>query len=92
MVPFEYMEQLDLPALKHAGYRVIGLEQSPKSIILKDYHPPQKVALLLGEEVNGIPSNLLAQCDDIIEIPMKGKKESFNVSVAAAIAIYELVN
>ena len=92
MVPFEYMEQLDLPALKHAGYRIIGLEQSPKSIILKDYHPPQKVALLLGEEVNGIPSNLLAQCDDIIEIPMKGKKESFNVSVAAAIAIYELVN
>jgi len=92
MVPFEYMEQLDLSALKHAGYRIIGLEQSPKSIILKDYHPPQKVALLLGEEVNGIPSNLLAQCDDIIEIPMKGKKESFNVSVAAAIAIYELVN
>lgn len=92
MVPFEYMEQLDLPALKHTGYRIIGLEQSPKSIILKDYHPPQKVALLLGEEVNGIPSNLLAQCDDIIEIPMKGKKESFNVSVAAAIAIYELVN
>lgn len=92
MVPFEYMEQLDLTALKHAGYRIIGLEQSPKSIILKDYHLPQKVALLLGEEVNGIPSNLLAQCDDIIEIPMKGKKESFNVSVAAAIAIYELVN
>jgi tRNA G18 (ribose-2'-O)-methylase SpoU len=48
------------------------------------------VALLLGEEVHGIPTETLSRCDDILEIPMHGKKESFNVSVAAAIALYEL--
>jgi hypothetical protein len=47
-------------------------------------------AVLLGEEVAGIASELLAACDDIIEIPMHGQKESFNVSVAAGIALYAL--
>ena len=92
MVPFEYTEQLDLSIIKKMGYRLVALEQSTKSVRLSDYKPPQKIALLLGEEVEGITPELLKQCDDIIEIPMKGQKESFNVSVAAAIAIYELSN
>ena len=90
MVPFEYTEQLDLSIIKKMGYRLVALEQSTKSVRLSDYKPPQKIALLLGEEVEGITPELLKQCDDIIEIPMKGQKESFNVSVAAAIALYQL--
>ena len=90
MVPFEYTDTLDLGTLTLAGYRVVALEQSPRSVNLRDYTPPPKIALLLGEEVHGIPPELLAQCQDITEIPMRGKKESFNVSVAAAIALYEL--
>ena len=90
MVPFEYTEQLNLSDIKTTGYRLVALEQSPKSIILSGYNSPQKLALLLGEEVAGIAPELLDQCDDIIEIPMKGQKESFNVSVAAAIALYQL--
>ena len=90
MVPFEYTEQPNVTALKGAGYRIVALEQSPKSVILRDYVAPQKLALVLGEEVHGIPPELLAECDDILEIPMHGKKESFNVSVAGAIALYEL--
>lgn len=90
MVNFEYVEQLDLATIKAAGFRLVALEQSEKSIWLRDYTPPKKVALLLGEEVHGVPEDLLSQCDDIIEIPMRGQKESFNVSVAAAIALYEL--
>lgn len=77
--------------LKKQGFALIALEQSPRAILLPNYHPEhKKIALLLGEEVHGIPANLLAMCDDILEIPMSGTKESFNVSVAAGIALYGL--
>lgn len=90
MVPFEYHETLDLGTLQLAGYRIVALEQAENSIPINSYKVPEKVALLLGEEVDGIAPDLLAQCDDIIEIPMQGKKESFNVSVATGIALYAL--
>jgi len=90
MVSFEHQELPDLALLKHEGYRVVGLEQADPSINLREYKTPEKVALLLGEEVHGIEKELLDQCDDIIEIPMAGQKESFNVSVAAGITLYAL--
>lgn len=90
IVPFEYQEVPDLDTLRASGYILVGLEQAPNSIALPRYKPPQKIALLLGEEVNGIPTELQKECRDIIEIPMSGKKESFNVSVAAGIALYQL--
>lgn len=90
LVPFEYAEALDLGTLRLAGYRIVALEQAPNSINLRDYQPSDKLALLLGEEVHGITPELLSQVDDIVEIPMSGQKESFNVSVAAGIALYEL--
>lgn len=90
MVPFEYQESPDLIALKNDGYRIVGLEQDARSIILPDYEVPQKVVLLLGEEVHGLTNEQRDACDDLIEIPMFGKKESFNVSVATGIALYAL--
>lgn len=90
IVPFEYHEELNLKQLKDTGYVIVGLEQNTRSILLQDFHPPEKLVLLLGEEVHGISQELIEQCDDIIEIPMAGKKESFNVSVAAGIALYAL--
>lgn len=90
LVPFEYTEQPPLTELKASGYRIVGLEQASKSIPLPDYSPPEKVALLIGEEVEGIDQTLIEQCDDIIEIAMVGQKESFNVSVATGIALYAL--
>lgn len=91
IVPFEYQEIPNLEQLKQAGYVIVGLEQAERSYKLPNYTPPQKIVLLLGEEVHGISQDLLEQCDDIIEIPMVGKKESFNVSVAAGIALYALI-
>lgn len=90
LVPFEQHDTLDLAPLQRAGYSIIGLEQDARSSVLSNYTPPSKLALLLGEEVEGISKTLLDQCDAIIEIPMKGQKESFNVSVAAGIALYQL--
>lgn len=90
MVPFEYQASPDLDSLKALGYRIVGLEQDARSVTLASYETHEKTALLLGEEVEGITSDLRDTCDDLIEIPMVGKKESFNVSVAAGIALYSL--
>ena len=90
MVPFEHQDTPDLATLARAGYEIIALEQSSISVNLRNYHPPDKIVLLLGEEVHGIPNELLEQCSVTLEIPMYGAKESFNVSVAAGIALYAL--
>lgn len=90
IVPFEYYETPPINILKEAGYRIVGLEQDERSVHLSEYRPSEKIALLLGEEVEGISKELLGACEDIIEIPMVGKKESFNVSVATGIALYHL--
>jgi tRNA G18 (ribose-2'-O)-methylase SpoU len=90
MVPFEHVEEPNFNELRAEGYRIVGLEQDTRSVMLPSYDAPDKVALVLGEEVAGISSDLRSMCDDLIEIPMNGKKESFNVSVAAGIALYGL--
>lgn len=90
MMPFEYQSELDLALLQSQGFKIIGLEQDSRSIMLDDYKVTSNIALLLGEEVKGITANLRDRCDDLIEIPMHGQKESFNVSVAAGIALYAL--
>lgn len=92
MVPFEHCEIPNIEELRAQGYRIVGLEQDKKSILLPNYKTPEKIALILGEEVEGIDTNLRNQCNDLIEIPMKGKKESFNVSVATGIALYNLTS
>ena len=79
-----------LRELKAQDYHIAALEQSDTSISLAAYQPAAKLALLLGEEVHGITPELLAECDVTLEIPMVGRKESFNVSVATGIALYAL--
>ena len=89
----EYHEDVTklLQRLKTKGYRIVGLEQDTRAEPLPTYKiPNEPIALLIGEEVHGIEPGLRAMCDDLIEIPMRGKKESFNVSVATGIALYAL--
>jgi tRNA G18 (ribose-2'-O)-methylase SpoU len=75
---------------RQLGYCIAALEQSESSIRLPDYTAPDKLALIVGNEVSGISTTNLGLCDVILEIPMIGTKESFNVSVATAIALYQL--
>ena len=89
-VPFERHELPPIDELKQAGYAIVGLEQDERSIPLNTYNVPEKVALFLGNEIDGIYPEYREVCDAIVEIPMKGHKESFNVSVAAGIALYHL--
>jgi 23S rRNA (guanosine2251-2'-O)-methyltransferase len=74
--------------LKDKGFRIVALEQTEDSISLSDYKAEGDIALVLGEEVKGIPTEVLEKCDETVEIPMRGQKESFNVSVATGIALY----
>lgn len=92
-LPTEYTTDATrlLLSLKKDGYTIIALEQTPQSINLASFKPKSaKCALLLGEEVHGITPNLLRLCDVSLEIPMRGSKESFNVSIATGIALYQL--
>lgn len=93
LVPFQFFERIeDWLRQNEQGDNqpIIALEQSDNSVMLPNFQPPKKFALLLGEEVHGITEDLLRQCSSTVEIPMFGKKESFNVSVACGIALYAL--
>lgn len=80
-----------LANLQHDGYTIAALEQIPDAVPLPDYRPPAKLALLLGREVEGIDPVLLSRTDVVLEIPMAGHKESFNVVQAAAMALYHCI-
>lgn len=96
-MPWEHRDIDDLEnlikELKKENFRVIALEKSDDSIELSEYtKPDNSIALILGNEVDGVDQNILQLCDDVVHIEMKGKKESLNVSIAAGIAMYNLSN
>ena len=77
---------------KKEGYTVVGVEQDPRATPLFDYKPKnKKLAVVVGNEVRGLSAGARRLCDDLVEIPMRGKKESLNVSVACGVALYALM-
>lgn len=91
-MPFERHEDVYalLDSLREQGYAVAGLEIDPAAVTIADYAPPVKVALVLGDEVAGIDPALRKRSDVLLQIPIYGRKDSLNVSVAAGIALYTL--
>ena len=77
--------------LKKKGFEIVALEQAKNAIAFTRYKPKGKLALILGNEVDGITEPLLSLADVVIEIPMRGEKESLNVSVAGGIALFEIL-
>lgn len=81
-----------LERLKNEGYKIFAVEQSKKSV---PYYRAamtrhSEIALVLGSEVSGLPQSVLKRADKVLEIPMRGKKESLNVAVAFGIVVYKL--
>jgi tRNA G18 (ribose-2'-O)-methylase SpoU len=74
--------------LRAEGFTIAAVEQSASSVSLPDYACPDKVALIVGREVEGIEPEVLELADDRVEVPMFGTKESFNVVQAAAMVLY----
>lgn len=93
-VLWEYKKTLVplLKKLKDQGYTVIAIEQSDRAIDYKKVKVVGPVAFVLGNEVEGISKKILEKMDVVAEIPMKGKKESLNVSVAGGIAMFRILN
>uniref|UniRef100_A0A665X6P0 tRNA (guanosine(18)-2'-O)-methyltransferase TARBP1 n=1 Tax=Echeneis naucrates TaxID=173247 RepID=A0A665X6P0_ECHNA len=85
--PVELTDFLQLK--KSEGYCIVGAEQTANSQSLQDYHFPEKTLLLLGNEREGIPANLLQMLDVCVEIPQQGVIRSLNVHVSAALLIWE---
>jgi tRNA G18 (ribose-2'-O)-methylase SpoU len=77
--------------LKKEEVKIIGLEQNKRSVDYKNAKLSQKNLIILGEEVSGIDKDLLDVCDEIVEIPMLGEKESLNVSVATGVLLYSFI-
>lgn len=79
--------------LKEKGYYIIAVEQTDESVNLNDYVPDKtkKIALIFGNEINGIDDEVLALCDFCLEIPQFGTKHSINISVSAGIILWDIV-
>ena len=80
--------------LKKKGFMVASLEQDKESVQLFDFKAwsHEKIALVVGNEVDGVSSEVLKKSDYILEIPMRGSKESLNVASAFAVAVYLLTS
>lgn len=76
--------------LKKEGYRIVGTSPDANSKRIQDLDKSQKLALVFGNEHEGISKEVISRCDELIHIPMLGFTESFNISVSAAICLYEL--
>lgn len=79
-----------LRTLRDDGWHIVALELSPDAVPLLAYAVPDRVCLIVGNELTGVPGELLQPGDVTMEIPMLGKKESLNVAVAAGIALHRL--
>jgi tRNA G18 (ribose-2'-O)-methylase SpoU len=91
-IVWEYAEKTTdiVKRLKKEKYQIIAIEQDKKSVDIKKAKIKSSAALILGNEVEGIDTKVLKLADTIVEIPMKGNKESLNVSVSFGIVGYQL--
>ncbi len=80
------------PQLKKQGVTLVALEQAPGATDYKKYVPHYPVALIVGNEVRGISPAMVRHCDAVIEISMRGRKESLNVAVAAGVALFRILD
>ncbi len=92
-VVWEYIENVSeaVSYLKNDGYTIAGIEQTDASVLLTDYiFNTEKIAVVFGNEVDGVSDEVINELDVCIEIPQFGTKHSLNVSVCAGIVLWEL--
>ena len=79
--------------LKEDGYQIISIEQTDISVSLENFEldPNSKYAIVMGNEVDGVDSDIIELSDTVIELPLFGTKHSFNVSICTGMVLWELV-
>lgn len=94
-VDWSYVKEIKeaILSLKSNGYKIIGIEQTSHSTLLQDFNPDpdQKIALIFGNEVDGISEQILELLDDCLEIPQFGTKHSLNVSVTGGVVLWHFM-
>lgn len=90
IVPFTVVDSFESWLATYPG-ELAALEIDARSVPITMFQPPRQLALLLGEEVAGVSEQHRTLANHLLEIPMRGTKESLNVSIAAGIAVYELL-
>lgn len=94
-VKWQYFEEGTeaIDQLKKDGYYLVGLEQTTKSTNLPDFEAKahEKICIVLGSEVSGIDDELIPLMDEFVAIPQFGHKHSLNVSVAAGVILYAML-
>ncbi len=78
-------------SLREQGYTIVAIEIAEQATPIDAFDFPDKTALVLGNEGEGLPESFLAQADHIVTIPQYGKVASLNVAVSASIAMFELM-
>jgi len=91
LVPWTAADDIKLliAKLKSQGVTVVAIEQAPTAVSLYDFSAPEEVAYIFGNEITGVPTEVIELCDAVVEIPMLGKKESLNVSVTVGITLFQ---
>ena len=91
-IPWEYQKSpfAVITELRKEGWDIVSVEQDEKSIDYRKFKLKKPTLFILGNEVAGISKGILKKCDSIVEIPMSGKKESLNVSVAAGVILFSI--
>lgn len=91
-VPWEHhVEPLGLiAALKKDGWFIAGVEQDSRSDDYRSFSADMPTVFIFGNEVDGVPREILDACDVLLEIPMHGEKESLNVSVTAGVILFSV--
>lgn len=79
-----------LKEIKNRGYKILAVSPENNATMLPDYEVNEPIALVFGTELEGVSDEILDFADETLAIPMFGFTKSFNVSVAAAICMYEL--
>ncbi len=89
-VPWEHCARPDsfFKKARKEGWNIVAVEQDARSIPFTKFKRSKKTLFVVGNEVKGIPRLCIQRCDGVVEIPMHGKKESLNVSVAAGIILF----
>jgi tRNA G18 (ribose-2'-O)-methylase SpoU len=91
-VPWQKSSWAECLDFLHAeGAFIVALEQDKRAVSYRNFKTTFPFALVLGNEVDGISSDVLNDCDAVVEIPMHGSKESLNVAVAGGIALFTLL-
>jgi tRNA (guanosine-2'-O-)-methyltransferase len=81
-----------LTDLKKLGYRVVATTPHEKDVTIQQLPVDKKLALVFGTELEGVSETVKKMSDEFVRIPMYGFTESFNISVSAALCMYELSN